>query len=73
MLPDTTISTHEEDMGKRIIGRPPKVGKLVPRQFMIDPAQDEWLRTKVFHEPDKYPSKSEIVREAIDRMMKGKK
>lgn len=73
MIPDTTISPHEESMAKRTIGSPPKVGNLVPRQFMISPEQDEWLRSKAFHESQKYPSKSEIVREAIDRMMKAKK
>ena len=35
---------------------------------MISPEQDEWLREKEFR--DKRASKSEIVREALERAMK---
>jgi len=42
--------------------------KLIPRQFMISAEQDEWLREKEYRE--KKASKSEIVREALDRAMK---
>jgi Arc/MetJ-type ribon-helix-helix transcriptional regulator len=55
-------------MAARTVGRAPESGTLIPRQFMISPEQDEWLREKEFR--DKRASKSEIVREALDRAMK---
>ena len=43
-------------------------GTLLRRQFVIRRDQDEWLREKEYRE--KKASKSEIVREALDRAMK---
>lgn len=48
--------------------------KLVPKSILIELHHNEWLRREVFRRKPSEPrvSESQIIREALDRMMKGK-
>ena len=62
----------------KLTGATPEGGKnmkLVPKSILITQEHNEWLRREVFRRKPSEPrvSESQIIREALDRMMKEKK